>query len=35
MAASSLSASTIRTLGQKEYEKRKHAALEIETQVCI
>ena len=28
-----LSASTIRNLGQKEYEKRKGAALEVENQV--
>jgi hypothetical protein len=28
-----LPASTIRSLGQKEYEKRKHAALEVEALV--
>ncbi len=30
-----VSASTLRTLGQKEYEKRKHAALEIENQALL
>ena len=33
MAQSTLAASTIRNLGQKEYEKRKHAALEVENLV--
>ena len=33
MAASVLPASTIRNLGQKEYEKRKQAALEVENLV--
>ena len=28
-----LSQSTLRNLGQKEYEKRKHAALEVENMV--
>ena len=31
--ASTLAASTIRNLGQKEYEKRKQAALEVENLV--
>ena len=33
MHQSSLAASTVRNLGQKEYEKRKHAALEVENLV--
>ena len=31
--SSALNTSTVRTLGQKEYEKRKHGALEVENMI--